>query len=212
MIQILGQPCELQVFGRSVKDRRLRRLTEVRLVCGGRAALAAPGRHCSRHHCHHTPRGNFGGSKLIPTADTWRCGRGLQWLSCWHSRTHHGRCTTSGWCTCCNRWHSSVTAPPPSVVVSRTPTVYPSEKDTKLAQKLGQLQPLIAVSYSHRNVWANLHLLGQPNTFLAPAGLRPKPFGCRPCSRPRALRLRRYFQPWTGGSEWTAYRRFMLTS
>ena len=24
--------------------------------------------------------------------------------------------------------------------------------------------------YSHRNAWANLHLLGQPNTFLAAAG------------------------------------------
>ena len=40
-----------------------------------------------------------------------------------------------------------------------------SEKDAKLAQKLGQLQPFIAVS--HRNAWANWHLLGQPNTFLA---------------------------------------------
>jgi hypothetical protein len=41
----------------------------------------------------------------------------------------------------------------------------PSEKDAKLAQKLGQLQPFIAVL--PRNAWPNLHLLGQPNTFLA---------------------------------------------
>jgi hypothetical protein len=36
-----------------------------------------------------------------------------------------------------------------------------SEKDTKLVQKLGQLQPLSL--YSRRSAWANLHLLGQPN-------------------------------------------------
>jgi hypothetical protein len=40
-----------------------------------------------------------------------------------------------------------------------------SEADAKLAQKLGQLQPFAAVS--HRNAWANLRLLGQPNTVLA---------------------------------------------
>jgi hypothetical protein len=40
-----------------------------------------------------------------------------------------------------------------------------SEKDVKLAQKLGQLQSFTADS--HRNAWANLHILGQPNTFLA---------------------------------------------
>ena len=38
-----------------------------------------------------------------------------------------------------------------------------SEKDAKLAQKLGQLQPLL---YYHGNARANLHRLGQPNTFL----------------------------------------------
>ena len=33
---------------------------------------------------------------------------------------------------------------------------------------MGQLQPFIAVPrYSHRNAWAKLHFLGQPNTFLA---------------------------------------------
>jgi hypothetical protein len=38
---------------------------------------------------------------------------------------------------------------------------------TKLAQKFGQLQPCIAVFLQrHRNAWANLHLLGQPNNFL----------------------------------------------
>jgi hypothetical protein len=41
-----------------------------------------------------------------------------------------------------------------------------SANDAKLAQKLGQLQPFIAV-FSCRNTWANLHLLGQPNTVLA---------------------------------------------
>ena len=44
--------------------------------------------------------------------------------------------------------------------------VQPSnEKDAKLAQKLGQLQPFAL--YSRRNAWANLHLSGQPKTFLA---------------------------------------------
>ena len=33
----------------------------------------------------------------------------------------------------------------------------------KLAQKLGQFQPFV---YSHRNAWANLHLLSQPDSFL----------------------------------------------
>jgi hypothetical protein len=43
-----------------------------------------------------------------------------------------------------------------------------SEKAAKLTQKLGQLQPFIAVMlYPHRNAWANLHILGQPNIFLA---------------------------------------------
>ena len=37
-----------------------------------------------------------------------------------------------------------------------------SEQDAKLAQQLGQLEPFQL--YSHRNAWANLHLLGQPNT------------------------------------------------
>ena len=37
-----------------------------------------------------------------------------------------------------------------------------------MAQKLGQFQPFIAVHFP-RNTWANLHLWGQPDTFLAPA-------------------------------------------
>ena len=40
------------------------------------------------------------------------------------------------------------------------------DKDATLAQKLGQLQPFLAECF-HRNAWANLHLLGQPNTSLA---------------------------------------------
>ena len=40
-----------------------------------------------------------------------------------------------------------------------------SEKDAKLAQKLGHLQLFLV--YSHRNAWANLHMLGQPDTSLA---------------------------------------------
>ena len=39
-----------------------------------------------------------------------------------------------------------------------------SEKDAKLAQNLGQLQRFIAVL--PQECMANLHLLGQPNTFL----------------------------------------------
>ena len=39
------------------------------------------------------------------------------------------------------------------------------EKDAKLAQKMGQLQPFITV-FSRENM-ANLHLLGQPDTSLA---------------------------------------------
>jgi hypothetical protein len=43
-----------------------------------------------------------------------------------------------------------------------------SEKDTKLAQKLGQLQPFFILwRYSVCNAWADLHLLSKPNTFLA---------------------------------------------
>jgi hypothetical protein len=42
------------------------------------------------------------------------------------------------------------------------------DKDATLAQKLGQLQPFLAECF-HRNAWANLHLLGQPNTSLTPA-------------------------------------------
>ena len=42
-----------------------------------------------------------------------------------------------------------------------------SEKATKLAQKLGQLQPFVAVFL--QECMANLHLFGQPNSFLAPA-------------------------------------------
>ena len=45
-----------------------------------------------------------------------------------------------------------------------------SEKDTKLAQNLGQLQPFTGYScirsIPYGNTWADLHLLGQPNTVL----------------------------------------------
>jgi hypothetical protein len=44
------------------------------------------------------------------------------------------------------------------------PHIPVSEKGAKLAQKLGQLQPFIAVS--HMNAWVNLHLLGHPNAVL----------------------------------------------
>jgi hypothetical protein len=40
-----------------------------------------------------------------------------------------------------------------------------SEKEAKLAQKLGQLQHFIAIFPS--NAWADCHLLGQPDTFFA---------------------------------------------
>jgi hypothetical protein len=44
------------------------------------------------------------------------------------------------------------------------------EKDATLAQKLGQLpNSSLLWRYFHRNVWANLYLLGQPNTFLVAA-------------------------------------------
>ena len=43
-----------------------------------------------------------------------------------------------------------------------------SEKDAKLAQKLGQLQPFIAVF--PQECMRHLHLLGQPNTFFARDG------------------------------------------
>ena len=48
-----------------------------------------------------------------------------------------------------------------------------SEKDAELAQKLGQLQPFLAVF--SQECMANLHLLGQPNTFRA---ARPRSPGC----------------------------------
>ena len=41
------------------------------------------------------------------------------------------------------------------------------DKDAKLAQKLGQLQPFIAVLIIIVNARANLHILGQPETCLA---------------------------------------------
>jgi hypothetical protein len=40
-----------------------------------------------------------------------------------------------------------------------------SEKGVRLAQKLANFSLLQL--YSRRSAWANLHLLGQPNTFLA---------------------------------------------
>jgi hypothetical protein len=42
------------------------------------------------------------------------------------------------------------------------------EKDAKLAQKLGQLQPFVAAfPLDDRNVWTFLNILGQPNNVLA---------------------------------------------
>jgi hypothetical protein len=59
---------------------------------------------------------------------------------------------------------------PGGSVISMPPCIFctdnrSSKKDAKLAQKLGQLQPFIAVF--PQECMANLHLLGQPNTFLA---------------------------------------------
>ena len=47
--------------------------------------------------------------------------------------------------------------------------MHPSEKYAKFAQKLGQLQSIVAVfpQPRYRNARANLHSLGQHNTFLA---------------------------------------------
>ena len=53
-------------------------------------------------------------------------------------------------------------------------------KDANLAQKLGQLQPFIAV-FPSMNAWANLHRLSQPDTFLT--------------HRPTALALREHRCP-----------------
>ena len=44
-----------------------------------------------------------------------------------------------------------------------------SERDAKLSQKLGRLQPFIAVFAQECMGLGNLHLLGQPNTFLGEA-------------------------------------------
>ena len=66
------------------------------------------------------------------------------------------------------------------------------KKDAKLAQKLGQLR-----SFPRRSAWANLRILGQPNTLLAegvrpllPARHGPGPPGAvtRPTSALRTLR------------------------
>ena len=70
-----------------------------------------------------------------------------------------------------------------------------SEKDVKLAQKLGQLQPFIAVF--PQECMANLRLLGQPNTFLARGTERP-PGLQDGAARPREV-WRRGVQPVVGG-------------
>jgi hypothetical protein len=94
--------------------------------------------------------------------------------------------------------------------------VHRSEKDAKLAQKLGQLQPFRAV-LPHES-WANLYILGQPNTLLARGGggrpSRAAPVGARerlPLARrdvqprrrrlaPRgAARARSHISPWSSG-------------
>jgi hypothetical protein len=61
-----------------------------------------------------------------------------------------------------SRFQSSLTGS--AVVVGDTLQLTQVRK-TKLDQKLDQLQPLSL--YSYWNAWANWHLLGQPNTFLA---------------------------------------------
>ena len=45
-----------------------------------------------------------------------------------------------------------------------------SESEKELTRKSGQLQPFTAV-FPLRNAWANLHLLGQPDAFLAEAAV-----------------------------------------
>ena len=50
-----------------------------------------------------------------------------------------------------------------------------SEKDTKLPQELGKLQPFML--HCHRKAWPSLHLLGQPNTLLPRPGGRNSPVG-----------------------------------
>ena len=53
-----------------------------------------------------------------------------------------------------------------------------SEKGAKLAQKLGQLQPFIAL-FSQEYNHGSLHLVGQPNTFVARShGKDMEIFGC----------------------------------
>ena len=54
------------------------------------------------------------------------------------------------------------------ITAAQPPLPHPprSEKDAKLAQQLGQLQPFTAVF--PQEAWANWHILGQANTFLAP--------------------------------------------
>ena len=69
-----------------------------------------------------------------------------------------------------------------------------SEKDAKLAQELGQLQPCIAVF--PRNMWANLHLLGQPNTILS-CSCRAWPRGGTVSTTSRRKRGSRAAQPKT---------------
>ena len=71
------------------------------------------------------------------------------------------------------RVHGSAHALPRGVRDLRCPRARPggaSEKDTKFAQKLGQLQPFLAAF--PQECRANLHRLGQPDTFLAAEPVR----------------------------------------
>ena len=62
----------------------------------------------------------------------------------------------------------------------------PSKRDAKLAQKLGRLQPFIAVL--PQECMANLHLLGQPDTLLAPVVLQRARGGARARGAPPHVR------------------------
>ena len=53
------------------------------------------------------------------------------------------------------------------------PAASASEEDAKLAQKLGRLHPFVPV-FPPQNAWANLHILGHPDTFLARRRAEPR--------------------------------------
>jgi hypothetical protein len=53
-----------------------------------------------------------------------------------------------------------------------------------IGPEVGPTAALSTILYSHRNAWANSHILGQPNTFLAAVDLAPPP--ARAAARRRA--------------------------